>query len=170
MILGGAGGVAAFYRKRQATQFRGLYESLRENDQLLREAEAVGQLGSFVFDIPADQFKSSENLDRVLGIGPDHPRTGAGWRQVVHPADRDELDAYFARVTKARGHFDHQYRIIHPSDKSERWVHGRARIDYAPERHAAAHGRHHPGHHRHARRRAQPRWPRSNATSASATP
>jgi PAS domain-containing protein len=131
MILGGAGGVAAYYRKAQATQFRGLYESLKENDQLLREAEAVGQLGSFVFDIPTDSFKSSENLDRVLGFGPDHPRTGAGWRQVVHPSDRETLDNYFRRTTAARGDFDLQYRIIHGIDKSERWVHSRARIDYA---------------------------------------
>ncbi len=130
MILGGAGGVAAFYRKRQAGQFRGLYESMRENQQLLSEAEAVGQLGSFVFDIRGDTFTSSVNLDRVLGIGPDHPRTGASWREVVHPSDRDELDAYFQRTVAARGHFDHQYRIVHP-DKSEHWVHSRARIDYA---------------------------------------
>lgn len=131
MILVGAGGVAAFYRKRQATQFKGLYESMRENEQLLSEAEAVGQLGSFVFDIPGDIFTSSVNLDRVLGIGPDHPRTGAGWREVVHPSDRDELDAAFERAVATRGHFEHQYRIVHP-DKSERWVHSRARIDYAP--------------------------------------
>lgn len=131
MILVGAGGVAAFYRKRQATQFKGLYESMRENEQLLSEAEAVGQLGSFVFDIPGDTFTSSVNLDRVLGIGPDHPRTGAGWREVVHPSDRDELDAAFERAVATRGHFEHQYRIVHP-DKSERWVHSRARIDYAP--------------------------------------
>lgn len=130
-ILGGAGGVAAFYRKQQATEFKGLYESMRENEQLLSEAEAVGQLGSFVFDLPSDTFTSSVNLDRVLGIGPEHPRTGAGWREVVHPSDRDELDAAFERAVATRGHFDHQYRIVHP-DKSERWVHSRARIDSAP--------------------------------------
>ena len=133
MILGGAGGVAAHYRKAQATQFRGLYESLRENDQLLREAEAVGQLGSFVFDIPADSFKGSENLDRVLGLGPEHPRTRAGWRQVIHPFDYEALDAYLQRTMAARGNFDYQYRIIHGIDQSERWVHSRARIDYAPD-------------------------------------
>jgi PAS domain S-box-containing protein len=132
MILGGAGGVAAYYRKSQASQFRGLYETLRESDQLLREAEAVGELGSFVFDIATDTFQSSANLDRVLGIGPDHPHTGDGWRQVVHPADREALDDYFRRTVATRGHFDHQYRIVRPGDKSERWVHSRARIDYAP--------------------------------------
>ncbi len=133
MILVGAGGVAAYYRKAQATEFRGLYESLRENDQLLREAEAVGQLGSFVFDIQADSFKGSENLDRVLGFGPQHPRTRAGWLQVIHPSDHEALDAYFQRAMAARGNFDFQYRIIHGVDQSERWVHSRARIDYAPE-------------------------------------
>jgi len=132
MILGGAGGGAAYYRKQQATQFRDLYESLRENDQLLREAEVVGQLGSFVFDIPADSFQSSVNLGRVLGFGPDHPRTGAGWRAVVHPADRDELDAHFRRTVATHGNCDLQYRVVHPADKSEHWVHCRARVDYAP--------------------------------------
>ena len=33
---------------------------------------------------------------------------------------------------EARAPFDHQYRIIHSSDKSERWVHVRGRIDYSP--------------------------------------
>lgn len=132
LTLGGAGGVAAYYRKSQAAQFRGLYEALRENDQLLREAEAVGELGSFVFDMATDTFQSSANLDRVLGIGPDHPRTGEGWLQVVHPADRQELDDYSRRTVATRGHFDHQYRIVRRGDKAERWVHSRARIDYAP--------------------------------------
>lgn len=132
LILVGAAGTALFYRQRQADQFRSLYESLRENDQLLREAEAVGQLGSFVFDLPADSFKGSENLDRVLGIGPDHPRNRAGWLAVVHPSDRAEVSAYLQQVLASRGHFDRQYRIIHASDQSERWVRSRARLDYAP--------------------------------------
>ncbi len=130
LILGGAGAVAAFYRQQQATQFKSLYESLRENDQLLREAEAAGQLGSFVFDMPADQFKSSENLDRVLGIGSAHPRTAAGWLQVVHPGDRGDLEVYFQGALAVRANFDREYRVIRPSDKAERWVHSRARIDY----------------------------------------
>lgn len=131
LILGGAGGVAAFYRQQQASKFRGLYESMRENDQLLREAEVAGQLGSFVFDMRADSFKSSENLDRLLGIGPAHPRTGAGWTQVVHPDDRAALEKYVQGILAIRGNFDHQYRIIRPSDKVERWVHSRARVDYS---------------------------------------
>lgn len=131
MILGGAGAVAAFYRKRQAVQFKGLYESMRENEQLLNEAETVGQLGSFVFDLKAGEFKSSENLDRVMGIGPEQPRTLDTWRQVIHPADIEGVDAYFARTTAARGTYDHQYRIIHGGNRSERWVHSKARIDYA---------------------------------------
>ncbi len=133
LILGGAGGVAAFYRQRQAQQFRGLYESILENAELLREAEAVGELGSFVLDIPSDALRSSDNLDRVLGLGPNHPRTGAGWLEVVHPADRDEVTARYQQALAARGNFDCQYRIVHSSDKSERWVHSRARIDYGPD-------------------------------------
>jgi len=78
-------GVAAFYRQRQASQFRGLYESMRESEQLLSEAEAVGQLGSFVFDIQADQFRSSENLDRM-------------WASVPSSADRRRVAARRASV------------------------------------------------------------------------
>lgn len=131
LILGGAGGVAAFYRQQQASKFRGLYESMRDNDQLLREAEVAGQLGSFVFDMRTDSFRSSENLDRLLGFGPEHPRTGAGWTQVVHPGDRAGLEKYVQGVLAIRGNFDHQYRIIRPSDRVERWVHSRARVDYS---------------------------------------
>ena len=133
LILFSAAGAALFYRQRQAAQFRGLYESLRENDQLLREAESVGQLGSFVYDIPADLWRSSDNLDLVLGIGPDHPRSAAGWLQVVHPIDRREMEAYLREALANRRQFDRQYRLQRPSDHAERWVHGRARVDYAPD-------------------------------------
>jgi PAS domain-containing protein len=132
LILVSAVGAALFYRQRQAAEFRGLYESLRENDQLLREAEAVGHLGSFVYDIPADAWKSSVNLDQVMGIGGEHPRNVAGWLQVVHPIDRREMEAYLREVLANRRQFDRQYRIQRPSDHEERWVHGRARVDYAP--------------------------------------
>ena len=133
LILAGAAGAVSFYRQRRAEQFRGLYESLRENDQLLREAEAVGHLGSFVFDIPADSWKGSENLDRVFGIGPGHPRTVAGGLQVVHPSDRAEMETYLRELLAARQQFDRQYRILRAADKAERWVHGRGRVDYAPD-------------------------------------
>ena len=133
LILAGGAGGASFYRHRQAAEFRGLYESLRENDQLLHEAEAVGQLGSFVFDIRADSWRSSENLDRVLGIGPNHPRTVAGWLQVVHPSDRAEMETYLRDLLAARRQFDRQYRILRVADKAERWVHGRGRVEYAAD-------------------------------------
>ena len=87
----------------------------------------------------------------------------------MHPSDRDEVDARFRRALAARGHLDHQYRIIHAADKSERWVHSKARIDYFPNgtpqrmvgivRDVTVPGS-----------LSNIAWPRSNATSVSATP
>ena len=49
----------------------------------------------------------------------------------MHPSDRDALDADFRNAVAARCDFNHQYRVVHETDKAERWVHSRAHIDYA---------------------------------------
>ncbi len=103
--------------------------ALKENLELLKEAQAIGNLGSYVLDIGAGVWTSSDALDGILGIGPEYARTDAGWKALVHPDDRDMVTAYFEEeVIGKRQNINKEFRIIRQTDHAERWVHGIGRL------------------------------------------
>lgn len=106
--------------------------ALLESEQSLQLAQEIANLCSYTLDIRAGIWKGSETLEGILGIGPAHPRTIAGWVALLHPEDRarmaDSLDQNIERHAKS---FDADYRIVRPSDGVTRWLKGRGWIEYA---------------------------------------
>jgi PAS domain S-box-containing protein len=107
-------------------------ESLRARFDFVEQAEAVSGLGTFEFDLIADRWTSSQNLDRLFGLDDRLSRTFQGWGSLLHPDDREETSRYLQTVISARDEFDREYRIVRPSDGTVRWVHGRGRIEAGP--------------------------------------
>ena len=106
-------------------------EALRESLDVLRDAQRVGALGSYVLDIGTMVWTSSAEMDEIFGIGKDYEHTLAGWSALIHPEDRAMLNSYFADEVLAKGNqFDKEYRIIRPLDGEERWLHGLGRLDF----------------------------------------
>lgn len=109
-------------------------EALRESRDSLREAQTIGGLGSYVFDIASGVWTSSSLLDELFGIGDGYVRTVAGWEALIHPEDRAMMtDHLTGHVLEQKKPFDKEYRIIRQADRSERWVHGRGRLDFNAE-------------------------------------
>jgi PAS domain S-box-containing protein len=105
-------------------------ETLRARDALLRESQRIARLGHYRLDISTGIWESSEILDEVLGIDKGYPTDINGWANLVHPAQREEMVAYFANhVLKEHNVFDREYPIIRNSDGQERWVHGLGRLE-----------------------------------------
>ncbi|WP_257309580.1 PAS domain S-box protein [Geothrix fuzhouensis] len=96
--------------------------ALKESERLLREAQEAGGIGTYTWDIQQDQWTSSLYLDRIFGIGPDHPRTVAGWLNLIAPEARDQLQASLAGAIERRERFNLDYPIIRFSDGARRWV------------------------------------------------
>ena len=114
-----------------ATERRTATQALRDSEAFLRETQEVSHVGSYKFDIPADHWTSSDELDRIFGIGADHPRDAAAWLTLVHPDDRDEMARHLTEeVIGARGTFDHRYRIHRANDGAERWLWGRGELTF----------------------------------------
>jgi len=105
-------------------------EVLRESERNLREAQEVGRVGSYVFDIVNDAWQSSSVMDDIFGIGADYPRTLAGWTQILHPDEREAVNSYFSNIIVAHQPFEREYRIVRVSDGAERWVFGHGKIEY----------------------------------------
>jgi diguanylate cyclase (GGDEF)-like protein/PAS domain S-box-containing protein len=126
-------GLAVSYRRerrgeieREASATR-----LRMSENNLQQAQRLAQLGYFDYAIVADRWSGSDILDDIFGIGAEFNRTLTGWLQLVHPAQRDEMQAYVKALFEQHARrFDKEYRIVRASDGAERWVHGRAELEY----------------------------------------
>ena len=106
-------------------------EALRESGYLLREAQSIAGMGSYVLDIPTGAWTSSEVCDGVFGINGSYQRSVEGWTALVHADDRAMMNDYFRdEVLGRRQGFDKTYRIIRHNDRAERWVHGLGKLEF----------------------------------------
>jgi PAS domain S-box-containing protein len=104
---------------------RRTHEALRESEYFFKESQRAAFIGSYKIDFTTGLWASSEVLDQIFGINRNHRRTVAGWLDIVHPDDRDEMDRYLREeVIGKRLPFSMEYRIIRKSDGAVRWVNG----------------------------------------------
>jgi diguanylate cyclase (GGDEF)-like protein/PAS domain S-box-containing protein len=107
---------------------------LRASAEALREAQAIGGLGSYVLDIPTTTWTSSDVMDEIFGIDRNYDHTLAGWTALIHPDDRVMINDYFVNEVIGQGKpFDREYRIFRQTDNAERWVHGMGKLSFDAE-------------------------------------
>jgi len=116
---------------RDVTERNRAEKQLRETAESLNETQRIGAIGSYILDIPAGRWTSSDVLDGLWGIAADFDRTVDNWKALIHPDDRDMMARYFtAEVVGRMGRFDKEYRIVRASDKAERWMHGMGSLEF----------------------------------------
>ena len=97
--------------------------SLLERDEWVRQAQRVGGLALFSYDLSSQRFAVSDALYAITGTDVDYPHTWPGWLALVHADDRQALDLAFRGV--ARGEVDGpalEYRIVRRGDGELRWL------------------------------------------------
>jgi len=105
----------------------------KKNEQALMEAQQIGGFGSYEFDIVNDNWTSSPILDRIFGIDERYVRTTAGWGELIHPSQREEIINYLRGVIEQHQTFEKDYRIIRHNDGTERWVLGKGKMTYGSD-------------------------------------
>jgi diguanylate cyclase (GGDEF)-like protein/PAS domain S-box-containing protein len=120
-------GIAVFGK--DITEHKRTEVELRESAELLRDAQLLGMLGSYVLDLTTSRWTGSPVLEEIFGVGADFERTVAGWTSLLHPEEREAMSFYLAQVLRERKNFDKEYRILRHRDQAERWVHGRGRLE-----------------------------------------
>jgi PAS domain S-box-containing protein len=109
--------------------------ALKENADLLSEAESIAGVGSFILDFPTGLWESSNELDRIFGIDDRYVRSVKGWLALVHPEWQTLMSDYLTNDVLEKGiRFDKEYKIVRESDDEERWVHGMARVEWDDRR------------------------------------
>jgi PAS domain S-box-containing protein len=102
---------------------------LEETTWMLEEAERLVQLGSWDWNMRTNEIRWSEGLFRVFGRDPE---AGAPpfdvFMEDVHPQDRKRLQESFTEAMNGKKNYFIEYRLIRPSDKSERYLEGRGEV------------------------------------------
>jgi PAS domain S-box-containing protein len=102
------------------TERKAADEALRASQQRLADAQAVGHVGSWEWEVEPDRISWSDELHHIFGLALDAtPKSPDEFMTYVHP---DDLEHVQAAVGTLEGGTD--YRIIRP-DGQVRWVNGR---------------------------------------------
>lgn len=117
---------AAFDAMRQ--QRETVEASLRDREHRLSTAERTTHIGNFDADLTTDAMVWSDEHFRISGFEPHSFEVKRGaFVQLVHPDDRDSVEAALKRTIDDGDPYEVEHRIIRP-DGSQRFVHGRAEV------------------------------------------
>ena len=98
----------------------------READ--LNRAQAVSQVGSWVYDLVNDRMVLSDETCRIFGVAPGSTGDYTTYRSHVHPPDRKSVDRAWRAAIEGQGVFDNEHRIR--CGKVVRWVRQRAEFEF----------------------------------------
>ena len=103
-------------------------EGLRKLEQLLVDAEKLGQTGSWEQDLIGGQIVNSEANLRLF-FGDDHGKGARleDYMEAVHPDDRSLVQSRRGQLIDDAGSGDIEYRVVWP-DGSVHWIFGRATV------------------------------------------
>ena len=105
-------------------------KNLRESEENLNLAQAVGQIGSWLLDIPANRMEWSAETYRMFGVPQQQAVDLETYFAAVHPDDRNSVRrAWGGMMTGAA--YDIEHRIV--VGGQTRWVKDSARIERDPE-------------------------------------
>ena len=117
LILGAA------LAERAATERR-----LTQARAMLAEAQEIARMGSWDWNIPADEITWSDELYRLFGLAPQSVAiTFASFLERVHADDREETRSTVEAACADLRPFTIEYRLVLPSG-AVRWLHGAGRV------------------------------------------
>lgn len=101
---------------------------LEHANELLVEAQAIGHIGSWEWDVENNRVTWSDELYRIYGQTPhSFAANYQGFLDHVHPEDRDRVAAIVHEARERGTPFEFEHRILHASGQI-RWVHGQGRV------------------------------------------
>ena len=108
-------------------------EALREKERLLSEAQRIGHIGSWSYDIPSGAVQFSDEMYRLLDVsasGFDHKIDSILDR--VYSEDRAAAEAWIQQIREGRQVREHDFRVLHRSGELH-YIQWRGAISFEEE-------------------------------------
>lgn len=119
---------------RDVTERRRMEERLRASEVSLATAQAVARIGSWEWDIAANQVHWSDELYRIFGVEADNtPASYDRYLARVHEDDRELVDQTVTKALTDLQPFDLKHRTARLPDGDVRVVHGLGRVLTDPD-------------------------------------
>ena len=100
-------------------------QRLQESQRALAEAQAIAHIGSWAWNVAADEVAWSDEMCRIYGLAPGAFRADFGaFIDRVHPQDRDEVARVIGDAFERRAGFSLEHRIVR-EDGEVRLLHAR---------------------------------------------
>lgn len=103
--------------------------ALRTSEKNLLEAQSLAHLGSWVWDIKANNITWSDELYKIFGLEESTEITYETLLQSIHPDDRDYHTKHTAQWLENKHNDAYIYRIIRP-DKLIRYIHAIGKVTW----------------------------------------
>ncbi|HET6638122.1 MAG TPA: PAS domain S-box protein [Gemmatimonadota bacterium] len=110
-------------------------ETLRESEAELAEAQAIAHVGSWSWDIAADEVRWSTELYRIYGLVPGTMIKYDDFLERVAPEDRERVERIVTHSYETGEPFDYLHDIVRP-DGTVRTIHARGRVLFDEDGHA----------------------------------
>jgi PAS domain S-box-containing protein len=96
---------------------------VRQSEALLNQAQEVGQIGSWRWDVDSDKMYLSKEQFRIFGFDSSDTQVSRSlFLERIHPSDRDMLDKTIDRAIRRKEKYVQDYRIVLP-DGSIKFLH-----------------------------------------------
>ena len=110
------------------TQRKQAEKSVWENERQLAQAEALANLGSWIWDLATDEVSWSDGHYRIYGLEkgkfiPSHDK----FLEFVHPDDRQQVKAMVVSSLNDPKSFEYEFRIVRP-DGVQRFLQSRGEV------------------------------------------
>ena len=105
-------------------------EAVRENEERLRLAMDVADLGTYDWDLPAGMIRWSSKVREMFGLATDVTVTPTKRASLIHPDDRERASGLFAAAAEpaSGGAYQAEYRVLPADGSPERWVAERGQV------------------------------------------
>ncbi len=107
---------------------RNAFAAIVTSERQLREAQEVGGIGSWVWDIVNDKITWTDQLYRIYGLEPQQfPATFEAYMERIHPDDVELAQGVVQKAFQDMAEFSFDHRIIRP-DGEVRILHGQGAV------------------------------------------
>ncbi|MDD3319944.1 MAG: PAS domain S-box protein [Paludibacter sp.] len=113
------------------TERKQIEKATEESEIYLKQTQRIAKLGTFTLDLIERKWVSSKLLDNILGIDSKFKKNYSNFRKIIHPDWEFVITDYITlKIMGFKSKLTREFKIIRQNDKSERWVHAMADVEY----------------------------------------